>query len=188
MARRLFADRPYGEVSTLDVADQAGVTRALVNHYFGGLRGLYLAVLTEGVEDLATVPGRPVEESRRARITRNSGELLDRMERDRQVWLAVGLDPASIPDAEIRAVIEAGQNAAVTRMLAANADALDDTPANRLLLHGWLGLMRTVCRQWLKGSVSRAEVHALLIGSLIDLIERTAPAVAAAATDAVDGG
>ena len=102
------------------------------------------------------------------------------MERDRQVWLTVGLDPASIPDAEIRAVIEAGLDAAVTRMLVANADALDDTPANRVLLLGWLGLMRTVCRHWLKGTVSREEVQTLLVGSLIDLIERTAPAVVAA--------
>ncbi|WP_287931940.1 helix-turn-helix domain-containing protein, partial [Arthrobacter sp.] len=39
-AQRLFAQRPYEDVSATDIASAAGVARGLVNHYFGNKRGL----------------------------------------------------------------------------------------------------------------------------------------------------
>src|SRR3954447_5804261 len=51
-AIRLFGDRPYAAVSTTDIAREAGVARALLNHYFGTKRELYLEV----VRRLVTVP------------------------------------------------------------------------------------------------------------------------------------
>jgi AcrR family transcriptional regulator len=38
VAIRLFGSKPYAEVSTTDVARDAGVARGLVNHYFGTKR------------------------------------------------------------------------------------------------------------------------------------------------------
>ena len=49
-ARRLFSERHYGAVSTADIAAEAGVTRGLVHHYFGGKRALYLEVVRSLLE------------------------------------------------------------------------------------------------------------------------------------------
>ncbi|MET9969370.1 helix-turn-helix domain-containing protein, partial [Streptomyces sp. NPDC006356] len=38
VARRLFGANGYATVSTSDIAAEAGVARALINHYFGGKR------------------------------------------------------------------------------------------------------------------------------------------------------
>src|SRR5947208_9894051 len=46
-ARRLFSERPYASVSTVEIAREAGVARGLVHHYFGTKRDLYLEVVRE---------------------------------------------------------------------------------------------------------------------------------------------
>src|SRR5689334_22506932 len=56
-ATRLFGERPYADVSTSDIAAEAGVARGLINHYFGTKRELYLAVIRRAV----ALPGITVE-------------------------------------------------------------------------------------------------------------------------------
>src|SRR3954452_11218080 len=48
-AVRLFGERPYSAVSTTEIAQQAGVARGLLNHYFGTKRDLYLEVVRQMV-------------------------------------------------------------------------------------------------------------------------------------------
>ncbi|PRX44924.1 TetR family transcriptional regulator [Prauserella shujinwangii] len=45
VARRLFGARSYSTVSTSDIAAEAGVARALLNHYFGSKRQVHLDVV-----------------------------------------------------------------------------------------------------------------------------------------------
>src|SRR5690348_10819125 len=52
-ARGVFSEHPYSAVSTAEVAEAAGVARSLVHHYFGGIRGLFLAVIAQGGAALA---------------------------------------------------------------------------------------------------------------------------------------
>src|ERR1700682_2409456 len=56
VARELFADRPYSEVSTTDIANAAGVTHGLLTYHFGSKRNLYLAVLRSTIN----VPKAPI--------------------------------------------------------------------------------------------------------------------------------
>ena len=67
-ARRLFAQRPYQEVSSADIAREAGVTRALVHHYFGGVRDVYLVVVGEMAAAGAEIPGPRPGVGRRRRV------------------------------------------------------------------------------------------------------------------------
>ena len=76
-ARRVFADRPYEAVNMADVASAAGISRALVNHYFGSKRELYIETL-HAVTDAAPNVVRtdldlPVEEM----VARNTDAWLD---------------------------------------------------------------------------------------------------------------
>jgi len=59
-ATHLFAARGYDGVSVAQIAQRAGVTKALINYHFGGKHKLYLAIITdtfseivERVEELA---------------------------------------------------------------------------------------------------------------------------------------
>jgi len=54
-ARRLFAQRPYDQVTTTEIAKKAGVAYGLIAHHFENKRGLYLAVMNEIAQEIAAV-------------------------------------------------------------------------------------------------------------------------------------
>jgi len=175
VARGLFATRPYGDVTTADVAREAAVTRALVHHYFGGVRDLYLAVLGELAVEVVGIPGRIEGLGREERVGRNIDAWLDLTEANRETWLAVAVHGAAIPDSKIRGLIEAGREAAIGRMIEANSDLIADTPAVRLALRGILAVHASACSEWFAGEATRDQVHTLLTSVFLDLVERTIP-------------
>jgi AcrR family transcriptional regulator len=52
-ARRLFTTRPYDQVTTSEIAQNAGVAYGLIAHHFENKRGLYQAVLNEIAVEIA---------------------------------------------------------------------------------------------------------------------------------------
>jgi AcrR family transcriptional regulator len=173
-ARGLFAERPYGEVTTADVAQAAGVARSLVHHYFGGIRGVFLAVVSDGAGALAEVrtagPETPLDE----RLAHNVAAALDVVAANRETWLAVAAHGPAAPDPEIRAIAELAVNHSVVRALEVNADVLDDTPATRLALRAFHAFSTEATLAWLTGQATRADVEALLATTLRDVVTRAA--------------
>jgi prepilin-type processing-associated H-X9-DG protein len=58
-ARALFAQRPYHDVTTTEIAKRAGVAYGLIAHHFENKRGLYLAVMNELAVEIAAVQLSP---------------------------------------------------------------------------------------------------------------------------------
>jgi AcrR family transcriptional regulator len=52
-ARTLFAALPYDQVTTSEIARQAGVAYGLIAHHFENKRGLYLAVMNEVAQEIS---------------------------------------------------------------------------------------------------------------------------------------
>jgi AcrR family transcriptional regulator len=173
-ARALFAERPYGDVTTADVARAAGVARSLVHHYFGGIRGVFLAVVSDGAAALAGVrtagPETPLDE----RLAHNVAAALDVVAANRETWLAVAAHGPAAPDPEIRAIAELGVTRSVERALAVNADVLQDTPATRLALRAFHAFSTEATFAWVTGQATREEVEALLVTTLRDVVTRAA--------------
>jgi AcrR family transcriptional regulator len=170
----LFAERPYGEVTTADVAQAAGVARSLVHHYFGGIRGVFLAVVSDGAAAFADVrtagPETPLDE----RLAHNVAAALDVVAANRETWLAVAAHGPAAPDPEIRAIAELAVSRSVERALEVNADVLDDTPATRLALRAFHAFSTEATLAWLTGQATRADVEALLAITLRDVVTRAA--------------
>lgn len=61
-ARKLFAQRPYDQVTTTEIASSAGVAYGLIAHHFHNKRGLYLAVMNEIAVEMAAVQLSPAPE------------------------------------------------------------------------------------------------------------------------------
>ncbi len=179
-ARRLFAERPYHDVSSADIAREAGVTRALVHHYFGGVRDVYLVVLGEMAAAGSDIPGPRPGVGRRRRVTENVAAWLDVVEANRESWLATAGHGDAIADPQIRGLLDAAREAAVDRMIAANADLVTDTPATRFALRALMDLGQSAICQWLTGGATRAQVEALLANVFLDTVERVVPQVEAA--------
>jgi AcrR family transcriptional regulator len=179
-ARVLFAQRPFRTVSTGEIAEAAGVARSLVHHYFGGIRGVFLAVAADGAAALAAArtagPEVPFEE----RTARNVAASLDVIGENRETWLAVvghTLDPA---DADIHQLVVAAKEAAVLRTLQANSDIVDDTPEARFALRCFGEFSIEAARVWLLGERTRQETEALLLTAGRQLLLHTIPALRSA--------
>jgi len=52
-ATHLFAARGYDGVSVAQIAQRAGVTKALINYHFGGKHKLYLTIMTDTFSEIA---------------------------------------------------------------------------------------------------------------------------------------
>ena len=176
-ARSVFAERPYATVTTADIAAAAGVTRSLVHHYFGGIRGVFLAVVSDGAKALAGVrtagPETPLEE----RLAHNIAAALDVVAANRETWLAVVAHGAEAPDPEIRAIAELAVEHSVQRALAVNSDILSDTPSTRLALRCFHAFSTEATHAWVTGRATREDVEALLVTALRTLLVTTIPAI-----------
>lgn len=61
-ARTLFARRSYEQVTTSEIAKNAGVAYGLIAHHFENKRGLYLAVMNDIADEIAAAQLAPAPE------------------------------------------------------------------------------------------------------------------------------
>src|SRR5437763_13725730 len=119
-ARRLFSERNYDAVSTTDIAQDAGVARGLLHHYFGTKRDLYLEV----VRSLMRMPSNPVPLQSPGRglevvISESAERWLQMLERNRGTWLAAIGGRGLGRDPEIESILDEAQEPAADRLIEA---------------------------------------------------------------------
>ncbi|WP_278255320.1 TetR/AcrR family transcriptional regulator [Nocardioides convexus] len=116
-AERLFAERPYVEVSTTELAAAAGVARGLLNHYFGDKRALYLevvrrAALLPEIGDVPLPTGSLPE-----RVDAAVHWFLGSITPERATYLTIGAAEGIGDDAEVRAILDGAHDPAAGRVL-----------------------------------------------------------------------
>lgn len=179
---RLLADRPIEELSVELLAEQAGVSRGLLYHYFGGLREFLHAVLRRMADELfeATAPVDHPDLVHRLRVSLQNyiGYVRAHQASYRSFQQAAfGGRP------EIREIYEEGRAALVNRIFdSATADELAevgivDTPASRLLARGWSAMVEDVFMSWLDDprDLSEEQVIETLtvsLGAILGLVPR----------------
>jgi AcrR family transcriptional regulator len=182
-ARRLFDDRPYSQISMHELAQEAGVARGLLHHYFGSKRDLYLAV----VRDLVRVPslpvpegaaGAPVEEVWAASVD----GWMALMEANRELYLGAVRAGVAGRDPELEAILEEARELLAGQVLAAlGYEPEEITPELQALVRGYSGLAEEVTREWLdRGRLSREQARRILRQAMPLLLDQVLPEVAAA--------
>jgi AcrR family transcriptional regulator len=152
-ATALFAQHGYDELSMARIAREAGISKALLYHYFPSKRDLFEAALGQAAEEhLARVGGEA-----------EALDLwLDWIDGHRDAYVALQRS-AGIP--EVRELIERVREETARRILAALGDP--PAPAVRTAVRAWLWYMDGVCLDWVReDELSRDEVRALLLGTL----------------------
>jgi AcrR family transcriptional regulator len=147
VARELFAQRPYSEVSTTDIASAAGVTHGLLTYHFGSKRNLYLAVLRSTLSvPRAPIPVTGADPDVDSALEDMTDWWLTQLERDREMWLAVlgargmGRDPDV---EELLDDIEERARAGLVAYLSAQ-DPADAPPELWAVVTAWQGLAEAV--------------------------------------------
>jgi AcrR family transcriptional regulator len=175
VARELFAEQPFTQVSTADVADRAGVARSLVHHYFGGIRELFLAVAREGVDGLDNAPRVGPEIPVDERLAHNVGAGMDLIAANRQLWLAVVGQAPAFGDPELAAILD-GLNAASVDQALLNVDLVEDTARTRFALRCLQQLIVEALRGWLRNEVERDDAERLITLALAAFLTEVIPA------------
>jgi AcrR family transcriptional regulator len=141
-ARKLFASQPYDQVTTSEIAKNAGVAYGLIAHHFGNKRGLYLAVMNEIAVEIAAVQLTPppedaslVDQLRHA--LRNHIAYIDTYSGSFVALLRGALGA----DVEHQAAIERLRWLGAQRILLALGIAEPIPATLRTAMHGWVGYL-----------------------------------------------
>lgn len=197
-ARRLFATTPYDQVTTAQVAKDAGVAYGLIAHHFDHKRGLYLAVMNEIAEEIAAAqtadvpPGAPLAERLRHALRSHIAHIDSYS--DSFVALlrgALGADP------EHQSAVERLRWLGAQRILSALGVVDPVVPTLRVAMHGWIGLLDEMMIDRISHRDVDVDVLVNLAAAALAVTLRTAAALdhsitytteAAAAIDAIAGG
>lgn len=162
----LFGRDGYSSVSAAEIARHAGVTAALVHHYFGPKRNIYLAILAEWqqimVSSLNVDRALPFHE----RVDASAASWYEQIARYPAIWLATDSQGGSPDDADIAAVRDAVRAQAVGVILQKFDDVVHDTPGARWALMGFTGHHDIVMRAHLRGEIDAEMTVALLAEGL----------------------
>ncbi len=178
-AIEMFGERPYAAVSTAELAHRAGVARGLINHYFGNKRDLYLAV----VRRMVTLPREETmvvsAGSMRERVEASVSWLLDTIGAHGSTWVKVTGHEGIGDDPEVQRMLDEADDVAADRML--RMVGLEDSRHGdqlRGLVRAYGGLVKAAGREWIsRGSLSREQVHGLLVDMLMALITESFPRI-----------
>jgi AcrR family transcriptional regulator len=179
-AIEMFGERPYAAVSTAELAQRAGVARGLINHYFGNKRDLYLAVVRRMVtlpraDELAVPTG-----TTRERVEASVRWLLDTISEHGSTWVKVTSHEGVGDDPEVQQILDAADDAAAQRLLVmiGLADGAASEEPRRAMVRAYGGLVKVAGREWLtRGTMTRDQVHALLVDMLNTLVTESLPRV-----------
>jgi AcrR family transcriptional regulator len=179
-ARRLFAGQNYGAVSLGDIAREAGVTRGLLHHYFGTKRELYLHV----VRSMATPPddlfGAELRGGTREEVLSEAVErFLDSVRSNRETWLATVGAQGFGRDPELEAVLEEARETTAERVIELVRPGGGRASRElRAAIRAYAGFAEAASLEWLqRRRLTREQVHGMLVGTLLSLVDDVLPRV-----------
>ncbi|MFJ9083331.1 MULTISPECIES: TetR/AcrR family transcriptional regulator [unclassified Streptomyces] len=181
VARRRFGSAGYASVSISDIAAEAGVARALVNHYFGDKRQLYLEVVRQMMVIPASVSQRLPRTTAEERLAVCVDRWLEVVDRNREMWLAaIGME--SLGDPEVDRIMLEADEIATDRILEAAmmTDVAEDAGREKLraMIRAHSAMLKSASHEWLeRGTLTRDDLHVLLTRSVLHLLHTVFPAV-----------
>jgi AcrR family transcriptional regulator len=169
---RMLDSRPLDQVAVDDVAAAAGISRALLFHYFPTKRDFHVAVAAAAADELLARtdpdPALPPRARVRAAVTAYVDHVADK--RDAYVAFIRG---ASGGDPELQAVYDRTRTAFTLRVL--DGIGLPAAPPSlRVVVRGWVAFTEEVTVDWLaRGELTRDQVVDVLDEALAALVTMT---------------
>ena len=171
---RLLSRRSLDDLSIETLAEEAGISRGLLYHYFGNKRDFHRAVVRKAADDLirVTTPvpgGEPLE-----RLARSLDRYVEYVEANYEGYTSL-VRGAAGGDEDLRAIYEEARAALTDRIFEAADEegvlevlATRDTPAVRLMVRGWSALAEEVVISWVRDAreVTRADLLSMLAAAL----------------------
>ncbi|HEX6713597.1 MAG TPA: helix-turn-helix domain-containing protein [Thermoleophilaceae bacterium] len=168
---RVFAERPYEDVSIEQIAETAGVSKNLLYHYFTGKRELYLETIRAATNEMLSRtdpdPSLPPIEALRASVDRHLVYVEEHADGYIRILRGAG------GDAEVQAIVTAARQRVVDRSVAAlPLNGAPPPPALLLALHGWTAFIDEVSMTWLEHpALDRLALREMLVRQFVAVVK-----------------
>jgi AcrR family transcriptional regulator len=171
---RLLATRSLDELSIDLLAEEAGISRGLLYHYFGSKHAFHEAVVRRAADDLIEQTAPPVEGDPLERLLTSVTAYLDYVEANYEGYLSLVKGAAGGNDT-LRQIYEEARSALTDRIFRQDAqgEIVPDTATSRLIVRGWSAMTEELVLTWVQDprGVSREELLAVIAASLPALVE-----------------
>jgi AcrR family transcriptional regulator len=167
---RMLTTRTLDELSVEELAEQAGISRGLLFHYFRNKQDFHRAVVQRAADVLLETTALDTSLEPTARLRLSLEHYVDYVTTNYRAYLSLVRGAASGDDA-LREIFDQTRDA-LTRRITDNMAVfgLPDGPAERLLARGWSAMVEEVVLAWVPDpQISKEE--------LLSVLTRTLPAV-----------
>jgi len=166
LGARLFTEHAYDELSMAKIAKQAGISKALLYHYFPSKEAYFVATLEEKANELQqrTEPDPSLEpmEQLSASLDAYLGWIQENAGSYDKLIRNAGAAP------EVRALLDRVRTTTAKRILEGLSPNGAPSPVLRTAVRGWLGFMDGACLDWVNhNDVEREVLHGLLLSTLL---------------------
>jgi AcrR family transcriptional regulator len=160
----LFARHAFEEISMRQIAASAGVSKALLYHYFPNKIELFKAAVGEYAGELQRITepsgqGSPVEQ-----LSASLDGYLVWIERNAETWAKLMQSASTLPEA--REVVQDFRAATLENIVVRLTGKQAPPAALRTTLHGWLGYIDAAILDWVEHhDLTREELRDLLVAA-----------------------
>jgi AcrR family transcriptional regulator len=164
----LFARFSYDELSMARIAREAGISKALMYHYFPSKQAYFAAALEDKAAELAAVTEPDASLPPLEQLTTSLDAFLAWVETNSEAYRKLVRSAAAIP--EVREVVDRVRDTTSARIL--DGLAPDGPPAPlRAAVRAWLWFMDGAILDWVEhGDMTREELRSLGLGTLLGAV------------------
>jgi AcrR family transcriptional regulator len=161
----LFARHAFGELSMSRIAREAGISKALLYHYFPSKQDYFVATLREAAEEVRRRTEPDPELPPAEALAGSLDAFLGWIEENEVAYRKLMESAGSVP--EVGALIEEVRDRTSARILAEVGAGEPPPPKLRAAARAWLWFMDGAILDWLEHrDLERGELRDLLLGSL----------------------
>jgi len=176
LGMRLLATHTLDEVSIELLAEEAGISRGLLYHYFGNKQEFHTAVVRRAVEEIYAITAPRDIDDPLEQLAVSLGAYVDYVSENHTGYVSL-VRAAAGGNEELRAIYQEARRALTDRIFEiAGPDHLEalgvvDSPTTRLLVDGWAALVENVVVAWVE------DPHDVSRDELLQRLARALPAI-----------
>ena len=161
---RLFAEHAFEEISMRQIAEAAGISKALLYHYFPSKIELFKAAVAERAGELERLIEPSGDGTAFEQLTNSLDAYLAWIETNSRAWTKLMQSAATLPEAGTS--VEGFRTRTLEQILRRLIGRRKPRPVLRNALNGWLGYVDAAILDWTDaGGLSRDQLRDLIIAA-----------------------
>jgi AcrR family transcriptional regulator len=160
----LFAEHSFEEISMREIASAAGISKALLYHYFPSKTELFKAAVSEQAAELQRLIEPAGEGTAFEQLNRSLDDYLGWIEANSRAWVKLMRSAATLPEAQ--ELIESFRTRTLEQVAQRLTGRRKPRPALRNALGGWLGYVDAAILDWVQhGDLRRDQLRDSIVAA-----------------------